>query len=285
MKTINLSYYPDITQYRSQESIRTAVVKFSEHLSRAYSEISNEDTTIRVLPVQDVATQTRLMANPSNDCGIALMKPLSYILAKRRNDKLLAAGVAWREINGVENDEYLGQLFVNRNSGIKTIADITKKHRVAYGDSFSTSNFLIPAMELVKNGKHPFTSFRISSFVGGHDGTARAVYYNDADVGAGHDGAITLLAQNKGFEDANEVLQSIATTNIYSDPVVINTDIIEDHTVFTDALVAISEIPDVKQHLQDFWGNVTRIGKADPSRYQSIEDAINALGLTENHLL
>lgn len=285
MKKLQLSYYPDITQYSTQEAIRKSVLEFSQILSNDYSKRLNQEIEIEVLPVLDVKSQTELMQNPNENCVIGLMKPVSYVLARQQNQNVFAAGVAWREISGVENDNYIGQLFVHKNSGIKSFKDINKKHRIAYGDSFSTSNFLIQAAELYKNGIHPFTGFRISKFFGGHDGTAKAVYYNEADIGAGHDGAIILLANEKGYEDANEVLIPISKVEIYSDPVAVRTDLLPDIEKFTDSLISISKNPTVQKLLQNFWGNVTRLGKADPSKYSSIEEALTALNLKAKDVL
>jgi ABC-type phosphate/phosphonate transport system substrate-binding protein len=285
MKKIHLSYYPDITQYQTQDSIRKAVVEFSKLLSEDYSKRLNQQIEIEVLPVMNVKSQTELMQNPNENCAIGLMKPISYVLAKQQNQNVFAAGVAWREISGIENDKYIGQLFVHKNSGIKSFKDINKKHRIAYGDSFSTSNFLIQAAELYKNGIHPFTGFRISKFFGGHDGTAKAVYYNEADIGAGHDGAIILLANEKGYEDANEFLIPISKVEIYSDPVAVRIDLMPDVDEFTESLISISSNPIVQRLLQDFWGNVTRLGKADPCKYYSIEEALIALNLKAKDVL
>lgn len=285
MKKLQLSYYPDITQYSTQEAIRKSVVEFSQFLSKDYSDRLNQEIEIEVLPVMDVKSQTELMQNPNENCAIGLMKPVSYVLARQQNQNVFSAGVAWREISGVENDKYIGQLFVHKNSGIESFKDINKKHRIAYGDSFSTSNFLIQAAELYKNGIHPFTGFRISKFFGGHDGTAKAVYYNEADIGAGHDGAIILLANEKGYEDANEVLIPISKVEIYSDPVAVRTDLLPDVEKFTDSLISISENPTIQKLLQNFWGNVTRLGKADPSKYSSIEEALTALNLKAKDVL
>ena len=128
MKKLQLSYYPDITQYQTQESIRKAVVEFSQILSDDYSKRLNQEIEINVLPVMDVKSQTELMQNPDENCAIGLMKPVSYVLARRQNQNVFAAGVAWREISGVENDKYIGQLFVHKNSGITSFKDINRKH-------------------------------------------------------------------------------------------------------------------------------------------------------------
>ncbi|MGB8194009.1 MAG: PhnD/SsuA/transferrin family substrate-binding protein [Chitinophagaceae bacterium] len=285
MINIDLCYYPDITQYRSAADVRRAVEVFSGVLAKDYGDRIGDAVTITVLPVMDVRTQTYYMQDPAKGAGIGLMKPVSYVLANKKNSNVIAGAVAWRVIAGVEADTYLGQLFAHKNSGIKTLKDITKVHRIAYGDSFSTSNFLIPAMDLYQNGVHPFTSFRMAKFFGGHDGSAKAVYFLEADIGAGHDGAISLLAQEKGFEDANEKLVTISKVDIYSDPVAVRKDLVPDAEKLTESLVSISALPEIKKALEDFWGNVSRLGKADPEKYSLIGKALDALSLSDKDIL
>ncbi|MBD0256279.1 MAG: PhnD/SsuA/transferrin family substrate-binding protein [Cytophagales bacterium] len=285
MITIDLCYYPDITQYRSAGDVRQAVEVFARELAVDYGTRIGTQVAINVLPVMDVRTQTQYMQDPSKGAGIGLMKPVSYVLANRNNPNVVPAAVAWRVIGNVEADTYLGQLFVHKNSGIRSFADITKIHRVAYGDSFSTSNFLIPAMDLYRNGIHPFTSFRMAKFFGGHDGSAKAVYFLEADIGAGHDGAISLLAQEKGFEDAEEKLITISKVDIYSDPVVMRKDLVPDANALTESLINISLKPNIRKALEDFWGNVTRLGKAEPHKYSLIDEALEALSLEAKDIL
>lgn len=285
MITLDLSYYPDITQYRTAAEIRAAVVVFANKLAADYGTRINKTVTINVLPVMDVRTQTEVMQDPKSKVALGLMKPVSYVIANQNNPNVIPVGVAWRIIGNVEADTYLGQLFAHKNSGIRKISDIRKIHRIAYGDSFSTSNFLIPAMDLYNHGVHPFTGFRSMKFHGGHDGTAKAVYFNEADVGAGHDGAIILLAMEKGFEDANDVLVTISKVDIYSDPVVVRKDLVEDPEKLTESLVSISKDPVVVKALQDFWGNVTKIGAPDASKYKLIADALTLLSLKDKDIL
>ncbi|MBJ6146287.1 phosphate/phosphite/phosphonate ABC transporter substrate-binding protein [Hymenobacter sp. BT559] len=283
MRTFTLSYYPDITQYQTPSDMKRAVEGFAAAVSTSYSKKVGEATQIKVLPVMSVSEQTQAMIEGT--CSIGLMKPVSYVFAKMKNPALTPAAVAWREINGVEADTYLGQLYANRRSGVKTIEQITKRHRIAYGDAFSTSNFLIPAAELLSQGVHPFTGFRQVTFFGGHDNACRAVYLNDADIGAGHDGVIDLLAQVPGYADAHEQLTQIAAVRIYSDPVVINSKLIPNSSVMTEALAEVSAVPDILKNIQLFWGNVTRLAQAEDQRYSSIREALVALSLAQKDVL
>lgn len=283
MITIRLSYYPDITQYQSAQTIFEAIRLFSARLQEEYSKRINTPVTIEVMDVMSVRAQTQIMQ--SGECGIGLMKPVSYVLAQQHNKNVVPAAVAWRVIGQQESDTYFAQLYTHKDSGIYTLGDIGRRHRIAFGDSFSTSNFLIPAVDLLRNGIHPFTSVRMVKYFGGHDGASKAVYFNDADVGAGHDGVISLLAQEKGFEDAQTRLVQLSRVDIYSDPVVARADLVPDVSKLTESLVAISELSEVKKALQDFWGNVSRLGPADPTRYDTISEALTLLNLSADTIL
>jgi ABC-type phosphate/phosphonate transport system substrate-binding protein len=280
---LKLSYYPDITQYKSESEIRDAVVKFSSILEEDYSRKSGEKITIEVLPVVSVREQTQLMAD--GKCEIGLMKPVSYVLAQRENKAVQPVAVAWRLIDGKEGDTYFAQLYARAHSGVASIANIKRNHRIGFGDSFSTSNFLIPAAELLKEGIHPLTGFRKIEFFGGHDLTAKAVYLNETDIGAGHDGVIHLLSQVKGYEDANTKLKRIKRVDIHSDPVAVNAEKIPDFELFVKSLTDISEQDEVKKCLEEFWGNVTKLGPTSHSNYSSIELAIKSLNLKSRDIL
>lgn len=280
---LTLSYYPDINQYKSLDEIRIAVIDFSEALAADYSSKIGQEVTIEVLPIMTVKDQTKAMANGT--CAIGLMKPVSYVLSHQANKNIVPASVAWRLINGKEQDTYFAQLYCKRESDIRSLEDVKKYHRIGYGDSFSTSNFLIPAAELLKEGIHPFTNFRKVEFFGGHDLVAKAVYLGETDVGAGHDGVIYLLSQVPGFEDAQEKLQRIKKIDIHSDPVAVNKQLLPDFEMFVQSLTDISSNGEVKGFLEDFWGNVTKLGPTQHENYASIEDAIINLNLTEQNIL
>ena len=280
---LTLSYYPDINQYKSLEEIRNAVVNFSKILEQDYSNRIGQDVVIEVLDIMSVKEQTHQMT--CGNTSIGLMKPVSYVLSHNKNKDIVPAAVAWRIIDGVEGETYFAQIYTRANTNIESLKDIKGIHRLGFGDSFSTSNFLIPAADLLKSGVNPLTKFRKIEFFGGHDNVAKAVYLNETDVGAGHDGVIHLLSLVKGYEDANQVLKRIKKVDIHSDPIVINKAQIPDYEKFCESLFEISKLREVKSLLEDFWGNVTKLGPTKHENYQSIEEAIAQLNLTESDIL
>jgi ABC-type phosphate/phosphonate transport system substrate-binding protein len=291
MTTLRLSYYPDITQHRTPQEIRDAVIVFASALERELQRSTGAPVSINVLPVMSVPDQTR--ATAEGECEIALIKPSAYIYAHRRNAKVLPAAVALRKIDGKIGDTYFAQVYAQTRLGLRTFDDLraacrqerSKRPTVGFGDSFSTANFLVPAALLVSNGCNPFTRFRRMEFFGGHDGTARAVYEDKADVGAGHDGVIVDLARQPGYADAEARLTRIGRRDIHSDPVAVVVDDGNLRSAIEQSLLAIEALDPVKKALDVFWGAVFGLGPTKHANYKSIEDAIDSLGIPEADVL
>lgn len=288
---LRITYYPDITQHRTPEQVRDAVVTFSEALAAQMSQVRQEEVTIEVLPVVTVAEQTAMIAE--GRCEIALIKPSSYVLAHGRNPRVSPAAVALRVIDGVPGDRYFAQLYCHVDSGFRILDDVIERCRaqdpqarpsVGFGDPFSTANFLVPAARLAEVGLFPFTRFRRSEFFGGHDGVVRAVYARQVDVGAGHDGVIVDLARQPGYADAAEKLVRLDRVFIHSDPVAVLVDDLV-RTQLTECMVAIASRPEIKQALDIFWGAVVGLAPTEHANYASVEQAIARLGIPENDLL
>lgn len=291
MAELRLSYYPDITQYRSPEEIRSAIGVFVAALEGELCRATGISYDISVLPVMSVPDQVKLAVG--GGCEIALMKPSSYIYAHRRNPLVDVGAVAVRKIDGREGDTYFAQIYVHDRIGVSSLDELRDKCRqpldqrpiIGFGDSFSTSNFLVNAALLKDCGINPLTRFRRVEFFGGHDLVARAVYHGRADVGAGHDGAIVDLARREGFEDAERVMRRIGRRDIHSDPValIVRSDALRRQ--LEEALLAVEKMRTVKSALDVFWGAVCGLAPTRHEKYKSIEDSIDSLGISEEDVL
>lgn len=291
MADIRLSYYPDITQHRTPATIRSAIKKFAAALQAELRRDTAKAHTVTVLPVVSVREQTALAAKQG--CEIALMKPASYLFAHGRNSNVRVGAVALRRIDGKIGDTYFAQIYAHAKLKVRTFAQLqaacrkplAKRPSVAFGDSFSTSNFLVNAALLKDVGIHPLTRFRRAEFFGGHELAAKAVYRGLAEVGAGHDGAIIDLAKQRGYRDAEKKLIRIGRRDIHSDPVAIIVDDALLRTQIEQALLAIESQPVVKKALDVFWGAVLGLGPTRHENYRSIEDSIKGLGIPEGDIL
>lgn len=289
METLRLTYYPDITQHRTPEEVRAAVLAFGKSLADELSRRLGRNCRIDVLPVVTVPSQTAMISDGS--CEIALIKPSSYIYAHRRNAAVLPAAVALRVIDNKPGDVYFAQLYAHVDTGIRTMEDLRERCRqeprptLGFGDPFSTANFLVPAAMLMKGGLHPLTRFSRVEFFGGHDLVAEAVYQRRVDIGAGHDGVIKDLADQPGFPDAEAKLHLLDRMIIHSDPVAV---CVADEGLRHEieaSLLTIAAEDKVQDSLGVFWGKVVGLGPTRHENYASIEEAIDSLGISEKDIL
>ena len=288
MTTLSLTYYPDITQGTPDSEVRKAIIDFSNALASQLSEDLGTKIEIEVPPVMSVPDQYKDIV--SGQSHIGLMKPVAYIFAHEADPRIVPACVAHRPIDGRVGTFYFTQVYARTELGFKTLEDLVAhgpgKLTIAYGDRFSTSNFLIPASLLKENSIHPFLFFKSILFAGGHDKAAEAVYEGKADVGAGHDGVIKILADTQ--PDATEKLIQLGRENIHSDPVVVHTGILPDPVTLESIqsaceMVAKTEVG--KETLDLFWGWVKDLSRTEHGNYASIEKALTRLGLTASDML
>ena len=102
-----------------------------------------------------------------------------------------------------------GQLFVRKDSGIRTAADLRGKV-MAFVDPASTAGYLFPLAWLKENGADDYrTLFKEYFFAGSHDAAIDAVLKKQADIGATKDIVLNYyLDQNPGAREQLVVLAS-----------------------------------------------------------------------------
>jgi ABC-type phosphate/phosphonate transport system substrate-binding protein len=287
--TYRLSYYPWLTQNVPAEEIHREVERFAYEVERQLSGV-----TIEVLPTLDVGPQIDLLL--AGGCDIALMNPLGYVFARRRaasgkkENPIHSIAIALRIIDGKTGDEYFGQVYTRDSTALrKDDPKLFEKMRgktIGYGVAYSTSNFLIPAYELLKHGVHPFTGFKRVEFLGGHDIAAKAVYERKVDLGVGHDGVISDLGNQYGFGDAIKCMHTLVrSAPIPSDPVVVRMSDAAERKAMQTALVEAGKSRDGKAALERFWGLVQGLAPIGSDKYESLNDAMMALKLEEKDLL
>lgn len=277
----DLGYYPWIVQHVPQDKLKSHVKIFAAALERELQK-DLPGATVYVTDPVDVAPQIeRIIAKPRT---IELMNPLGFVFGRQKSKKLEAVAVAQRIIDGKVGATYFAQLYTHIDHGVTSIEQAAQKS-VGYGVSFSTSNFLIPALELQKKKIHPFCGFKDITFVGGHDTVAKAIYNKEIVLGAGHDGVIIDLSNQPGFADAKQKLkQLVRSPPIPSDPVVVNIASADERKAVTKALVRAGKTPDGKQALSDFWGKVQGLEATTSKKYDVIGTAIEKLGFEPEDL-
>lgn len=278
-----LSYYPWLTQNVSPQVIREQISHFAGLVSEELAKLNDPDPQIELLPPVDVPEQIGQITGTGAE--IALMNPLGFVFARNRNGSVSAAAVALRIIDGKIGSVYFAQLYTHKKTAIHHLEQ-AKGRSIGYGVPYSTSNFLVPAYLLSQARVHPLLGFSRVEFLKGHELVARAVYDSRVDVGAGHDGVITDLANQPGFGDASELLVQIARSDpIPSDPVVINVADQATSQRLQMAIVTAGNTAAGKKALSVFWGNTQGLAATDSSRYNGLGDALRRLRFDEVDLL
>jgi phosphonate transport system substrate-binding protein len=281
--TIRLSYYPWITQNITPQDLDRHIKRFATTLQDQLRLAGDPTVSVEVLPPLDVPAQIAQLVAGGAD--LALMNPLGYVFARRRDSTIQSIAVAQRVIDGKIGSVYYAQVYTHKKTAITNLAQ-AKGRTLAFGAKFSTSNFLIPAYELRSKGLHPLTAFASVAYLGGHDKVARAVYEGKVDLGAGHDGVISDLGNQYGYGDARECLvQLLRSTPIPSDPIALRTQDPKAVKSIADALVAASRLPDGKDALAKFWGGVVGLEVTTPSAYDSLSAALGDFNLSDADLL
>ncbi|SLM48071.1 protein of unknown function [Nitrospira japonica] len=278
-----LSYYPWLTQNVPPTEIDRQIRVFASTIASELKSRNHSSPEVEVLPPLDVPEQISQIAE--NKAEIALMNPLGFIFARRRNNNLSATAVALRIIDGKVGAVYFSQLYTHKKTAIRKLSDVVGKS-IGYGVAYSTSNFLIPAFMLKQAGVHPLLSFNRVEFLKGHEVISRAVYEGKVDVGAGHDGVIIDLANQSGYGDAGDVLLQIGrSAPLPSDPVVVNVKDATERKRLQEALVAAGQTELGKIALKIFWGNTQGLEPIDSKAYDGLSDALSTLKLDESDLL
>jgi phosphonate transport system substrate-binding protein len=289
METIQLTYYPDITQGQPAAKVHEQVGVFAKALGTQLSKDLGTQIQVQLLDVLSVSDQYEHILR--GDAAIGLLKPVAYVFAHQRNPNIVPACVAHRPIDGKVGTTYFAQIYARSDLGLTSLADLRKqpagKLSIAYGDRFSTSNFLIPAHILYNDAAvHPFLFFKKIFFAGGHDLAAEAVYRGEADIGGGHDGVIKILSET--YPDAEEKLIRLGREDIHSDPVVVNKSELPKSVTLENvqsACTTIAKQPEVAGALDLFWGWVKDLSPTKHENYASIEAALKALNLTEKDMI
>ena len=228
------------------------------------------------------------------------MNPLGYVFARGRNERVAANVLAKRIIDGVEGTTYFSQIYTNKRTAVasgegprgesdddraKRLLRQARNRKLGFGSPQSTSNFLIPALMMQRAGVHPFASFSLVQFVGGHETVARAVYDGTIDIGAGHDGAIHDLSTVYGYGDAEDRLVRIARSSpIPSDPIAVNVPDDERKRI-VKALLDAGNDEAGKRAIDVFWGHATGLAETKPEAYDGLKEALTSLGLHEADLI
>jgi phosphonate transport system substrate-binding protein len=185
------------------------------------------------------------LKNGSADMGF--MGPLQYVMAHSFAGARPILGEVYKG-----KPTYVSRIFVRKDSGIETLADLRGKS-IAFVDPISSSGYLYPmelfkAEGLVKKDATDF--FKRMYFAGGDEQAIRAVYNKFVDAAAIGQFAYSLLRP----EERDEVIYVGESKPLPSHCVVVRQGLSEARTVaLQNALLKIQDGPD-KGLLKNLYG-------------------------------
>lgn len=279
---LRLVYYPWITQNVAPQLIADKIGVYARQIEQRLAQVGAADT-VQVMPPVDVPQQIQQVVSGAAD--IALMNPLGFVFARNDNNNAEAVAVAKRIIDGQVGIVYFSQLYAHKKTAIRSL-DKAAGLSVGFGHAYSTSNFLIPAFMLHQARVHPLLGFERVHFLKGHELVAKAVYEGKVDLGAGHDGVIIDLGNQRGYGDAGDVLVQVKRSDpIPSDPIVITTPDAGRRAALQQAIVDAGNTPEGIEALKIFWGNVQGLAATTSQPYAVLSNALQALKLEQGDVL
>jgi phosphonate transport system substrate-binding protein len=148
-----------------------------------------------------------------------------------------------RPINMDDTSTYFGQIFVRKDSGIKTVAEMQGKS-LALVERATTAGYVFPLAWLKKNGVGDIaTYFSAYHFYGSHDATIDAVLVGKADVGAAQNTIYDRMrAANPRIDQELDILAS--SPRVPSNGLCVRPDIDELHKAkLKDLLLSLHHNP------------------------------------------
>ena len=151
------------------EDVRPVVAYLEKELGRP----------VKHFVATDYAAVVEALKGGTADVGF--MGPLQYVLAHRQAGATPLLGEIYSG-----SPVYHSRIFVRKDSGIRTVADLKGK-TIAFTDPISSSGYLYPleifrTAGLVAAGKEPETFFRRLYFAGGDEQALRAVLNRFVDA-------------------------------------------------------------------------------------------------------
>ena len=139
---------------------------------------------IEVTVTQTYGELVDAMARGTMD--IALLSPLTYVLAKERQPdlQLLARTMTYG------STDYSSYLAVRADSSLQGLSDLKGK-RIAFVDPLSASGFLFPYVAILDGGLDPKKDFQHLEFSGTHPASLQAVASGRVDAAAISSGTLT----------------------------------------------------------------------------------------------
>ncbi len=178
---------------------------------------------------------------------------------------------------------YYAIAFARAESGIDSL-EKAKGREFKFGDSNSTSGYLIPAIELEQQVGDLEEYFGEVGFTGGHEQSIVAVYNGDAEISVtwsdglgnwedGHNSGAFRKAVDSGIVDMTELVEVWRSKLIPEGPIVLRTGLPTKVKLQMTGLMASLESMDAECAYGVMAGEVKGIAPIDHSAYTSVVEA------------
>lgn len=207
----------------------------------------------------------------SNQVHIGFIPAFGYVLANEQYDvEVILKSIRYG------SGTYKAQYLVREDSGIESLADLEGKIW-AYGDQGSTSGYLFPANQLMKEFDYDTAAELESNFfggtiqTGGHDNSAIAVLEGDADVATTFDDVRTELV--KEYPTVMDDLKILDYTEEIPNDTISVTKELDDEFVqkIKDTFLSFNEDDEMIKIMNEVY-NWDEIDEATDEEYQVVKD-------------
>lgn len=207
----------------------------------------------------------------SNQVHIGFIPAFGYVLANEQYDvEVILKSIRYG------SGTYKAQYVVREDSGIESLADLEGKIW-AYGDQGSTSGYLFPANQLMKEFDYDTAAELESNFfggtiqTGGHDNSAIAVLEGDADVATTFDDVRTEL--EKEYPTVMDDLKILDYTEEIPNDTISVTKELDDEFVqkIKDTFLSFNEDDEMIKIMNEVY-NWDEIDEATDEEYQIVKD-------------
>jgi phosphonate transport system substrate-binding protein len=177
---------------------------------------------------------------------------------------------------------YNGQINVNADSGIESLADLAGK-TMCWVDPNSTSGYIIPRIMLAANGVDPDNDFAQTVEAGSHNNVITQVYNGECDAGASFVDARTSVEED--LPDVTERVLVLATTSdIPNDSVSFIESFPEEmRQQIVDALLEIANSPEGQEALNTLY-SIDTLREAEDSFYDAFRADLSRAGINIEEL-
>ena len=200
----------------------------------------------------------------SGSVDFGIIPPFSSLLAqKQSNAKPILTSKGKTGKPG-----YTAELYVRKDSGIKSLQDVKGK-KVAFVDPSSSSGYIYPGAMLVNAGLNLDKDISYQ-FSGGHDKSLQLLLNKDVDVIATFDGVEDRYA--KDFPQAKTDIQKLATSDMIPGIMVTTSSKMdkEFHEKLEKALRDIEKDPKMKEMFTKMF-SITGFTDVDQDAYKKVE--------------